>query len=82
MKIYLWRCKVVAVFGDNMHGSASVSACHFLLCNKILHLHMLLVVFVLALCMETLFQAGYWADRKMDHEHSHQVKLLAILHTG
>jgi len=59
MKTYLWRHKVVAALGDNKHGYVSVSASHFLLCNKILHLHMIFVVFVLALCKDTLFQAGH-----------------------
>ena len=59
MKTYLGRHKVVAVLGDNMHGYVSVLARHFLLYSKIWHLHMLLVVFVLALCMDILFQAGH-----------------------
>ena len=53
MKTCLWRHKVVAVLGGNMHGHVSVSADHFLMCSKILHLHMPPVVFVLVLCMDT-----------------------------
>ena len=53
MKTCLWRHKVVAVLGDTMHGYVSVSACHFLMCSKMLYLHMPPVVFVLALCMDT-----------------------------
>ena len=59
MKTCFWRHKAVAVLGDNMHGYVSVSASRFLMYSKTLHLHMLLVVFVLALCMDTLFQAGH-----------------------